>query len=40
MTYETTVKTGSYWSDEYGQPRRRGVRIGPARKSLTVDQAA
>lgn len=27
MTYETTVKTGSYWSDEYGQPRRRGVRI-------------
>lgn len=27
MTYQTTVKTGSFWADEHGQPRRRGVRI-------------
>lgn len=27
MTYQTTVKTGSYWSDERGGIRRRGVRI-------------
>ncbi|MEU2416448.1 hypothetical protein ABZ546_01505 [Brachybacterium paraconglomeratum] len=31
MTFHTSVRTGSYWSDEIGQPRRRGVRIGRGR---------